>query len=172
MQEFGNWIKNADTKTAVLTAALGLTVTAVASRAESIASLYRTQEGGQLIALTVSLAIFIVAVLAMLFFIHAALRPRTEPSAATNRFSWTAVAALSVPPTYFPSESLVKEAWGQAFELSKIAKKKYGAFRWALKLYFLVLIASVGVVGSYSYIAAIHEADQSVGRTNHMHVAT
>ncbi|MHC5557931.1 Pycsar system effector family protein [Kocuria sp. U4B] len=136
IQETGNWVKNADTKTTILAAALGVLLTAIASRSADIHSSFTTSTGSYLVLLAVSLVGFALAAVIAVGCIYRALTPRTPPGSLENRFSWPSMAARDLPPVGMPGDSIAREAWEQAHTLAKIAQQKYRWFRWALRFYF------------------------------------
>lgn len=135
IQETGNWVKNADTKTTILAAALGVLLTAIASRSTDIHTGFTTSTGSYLVLLAVSLVAFTLASVVTVGCIYRALTPRTQPGSLENRFSWPSMAARDLPPVGMPSDSIAREAWEQAHTLAKIAQQKYRWFRWALSFY-------------------------------------
>ena len=158
IQEFGNWVKNADTKTTVLTAALGVTATAVASRTDSIVRAYGAAETGLALLLTLPLILFSFSVFVTIRFIYLALMPRTKPSSPANRFSWSSMATRTEPPKSLATSAVMEEAWEHAHTLAGIADKKYKAFRWALIWYFLVFLFAALSIALPLAIGALNSA--------------
>lgn len=141
VQEFGNWVRHADSKVTVLAAAIGVSVTLLAGRSGAV-FMVLTAAG---LALWIQMAVIItgigslVCIGAALRLVFVALAPRMDASAPRNPFSWPDVAA-AVPR--LPRPSRVDEidfAWHEAGTLASIARKKYGAFRRALE-WFLVSV--------------------------------
>lgn len=142
IQETGNWIKNADTKTTILAAALGVLFASVASQSTGIYTTLTTTEGAYLTLVILSLAAFLLAIIITVICIFQSLSPRTPPGSPTNRFSWPSMAARDLPPKAMPSASIRQEAWEQAHTLAKISAQKYKYFRWSLIFYLISFFAA------------------------------
>jgi len=142
MSEFGNWIKNADTKVTVLAAALGILVTAIASKADIVRQALSNPAFGVKWTLVTALGLLVVAVLVTAVHVYRALAPRTMASGA-NRFAWPSVAAEFRAPSALTRETCLEEAWQQNYVLAQIARAKFGAFRWALRCFGATLLLSV-----------------------------
>ena len=152
MQEFGSWIKNADTKITILAAVLGVSLTALAGRAESIVAAVRDHDGRLVGVLIVSLAIVGAAAIVTAHYIIKALRPRVGSVSNNNRFSWPAMAKRSEVPTQFDADTRVAEAWEQAGALAKIAQAKYESFTRALRSFIVLAVAACVAISVASWV--------------------
>lgn len=148
LQEYGNWVKNADTKTTVLAAATSLLISVMAANSKMFVA---TIQAGSWPsgALSVLLLVFVVASFLTARCLFAALTPRTTAASLDNRFSWPAVASKAVPPTSYPAETLVAEAWEQCHTLAQTAAAKYRSFYAALR-WFAVTV----VIGAIALVSA------------------
>jgi hypothetical protein len=151
MQEFGNWIKNADTKVAILGASFGVLIASSVSSTDKVIAACEGSSSCCVASILVLLAFYVVSVLATGFRIGQALLPRTRSTGSFSRFSWIAinntVGDLSLSP-----EDVRKEAWTQCRDLAQIADRKYSAFRKALWCWGLSAISLVALVSLASWL--------------------
>lgn len=148
IQETGGWIKNADTKTTVLTAAFGVSLTFALPRIlDGVTAL-----GGAPVLFGAWLVLMIILVLTIgltAFGIYRALIPRADVRASQlNRFAWPSVAGLAstdLPPEDRSEEAVRGEAWEQAATLARIAAQKYRSFKLALRAFgtYVIVLALV-----------------------------
>lgn len=146
VQEYGNWIKNADTKITILAGASGVLLTFLASKLPSAYVVVREGEPAEAAMMIVVIISLLVVGTVMARWIYIALRPRTPVSLPQNRFSWPAMASLSAAPNGFSPFTLIEEAWDQAFVLSKIAYAKYFAFNRAIEWFAVLVVLGAGYV--------------------------
>lgn len=147
IQETGNWIKNADTKSTVVAAATGVVATALASKAGAV---HEAFANGGLACIGPMLVLLIVSYIATLIgtttCLYRALSPRTRPTSMSNRFAWPS-AELNGPEVPNSSWTVVqREAWGQNYMLACIAGAKYRAFRSALQWFGASLAITIAIV--------------------------
>lgn len=154
LQEFGSWIKNADTKVTVLAAALGVTISLVGAKSETLVLAYRASGSTCPSALWCVLLLFLISVLFTAHYIYKALNPRMETSSEFSRFSWTSMAALAEAPKSFPSSGSDAEAWAQAHVLSRIAREKYKSLRAALICFASVMVTGAVLVALATWLTA------------------
>lgn len=145
MQEFGNWIKNADTKVTVLAAALGVVITATASKADVFRGTLSNPHFSCKLVLIAALILWAAAAVTTAAFVYQALIPRTT-SAESNRFAWPAIAAMPQPPADLDRRTVIEEAWRQNHTLAQIALCKYSAFKNALRAFGFVLGLSAAAI--------------------------
>src|SRR5713101_321252 len=125
LAQTADWIRNADTKTGLLLAALTVLLAAISSQAHRLRHLWagHGRIGWVLMALAAS-----VVLLGMAFaLLVAVLIPRTKTP--ITRYSWPWIA--SVPLTELErlsADSARSEAWMQAKTMSEIALHKYRYF--------------------------------------------
>lgn len=142
MTEFGNWIKNADTKVTVLAASLSILVASLASKIDTFhAALSNPGFRHKWILLSL-LVILSFAALSTAGFIYQALRPRSSGTSAHNRFAWPSIADSSYPPKDLDPADTLAEAWAQNHALARIAAQKFKAFASALRCFGLTLVLS------------------------------
>ncbi|MFE3054822.1 hypothetical protein [Nocardia sp. NPDC059239] len=142
MTEFGNWIKNADTKVTILTAALGILVASTASNIDTLHAALSNPAFRHKWILSVPLGLLCCAILATAGFAYQALKPRSGGASTQNRFSWPSVADSSCPPSDLDPMATLVEAWTQNHALARIAALKYRAFANALRCFGIALILS------------------------------
>lgn len=133
IQESGNWIKNADTKSTVIAAATGVVASALASRADTVHKAFtegRLGCAGPIV--TLLILSYIATLTVTVLHLYRALAPRTRPLNASNRFAWPSVelCGREVPDSNW---AIVQdEAWSQNYMLACIAGAKYRALKRAL----------------------------------------
>lgn len=156
IQEFGGWVKNADSKITVLAAVVGVTISVLGAKSSDIASAFTSGPRAALIVLTISALSAVVFLAATGVSVLVALSPRVgrnekhHTCAKANRFSWPDVArGLEVPPD---AENLRDEAWRQAVVLAGIARAKYRAFKVSVALFVVTLVALMFAIGSSAWI--------------------
>lgn len=146
LQQVGEWVRQADTKTTILTAAIGVLVAALTTQAEPVAKALRAYpDCGHLALLVVLAASLTISLVAS----SISLVPRFGGPSPTNQFSWPWHAQQERPVTRFVTEPTA-DAWAQVHGLSKLARTKYRAFRIAL---FSFGIATVFAVIELSFAA-------------------
>jgi hypothetical protein len=146
IQETGGWIKNADTKTTVLAAAFGVSLTiAVARIAEATPMVIQLPSMIGAIVWFCSLTLLGVAVVAVGWNLYRTLLPHIE-SAGANRFAWPDLAAGRVPNAVPAADGALADAWLQVATLSGIANQKYRRLRVALKCFGIYLILLTWIV--------------------------
>lgn len=134
VMEFGQWIRNADVKAALLGALQGLLITALIDRLSLIGAVFQLR-GGERVAMWSASLLLVVSLLAASLLLMSTQLPSlsSASSVATGAFSFPAVAKLQDPsPLYGTAEpERVKQAWYQAWTLSRIAVRKYRRLRLA-----------------------------------------
>ncbi|WP_147130050.1 hypothetical protein [Nocardia ninae] len=153
MTEFGNWIKNADTKLTVLAAALGIVMAAVASKADSFQKALANPEFDCKWTLIMALLLLLGAIVVTAGYLYVALVPRMT-SMGSNRFAWPSVVAEGRPPWNLEHRSTLDEAWSQNHALAGIAGRKYVAFRKALRTFGIALLLCAVCIALATWQAA------------------
>lgn len=147
IQETGNWIKNADTKSTVVAAATGVVATASASKAGSVHAAFASGKlgcGGILFAVVI--IVYIFALLVTAYYLYAALSPRTQLQVQANRFAWPNVASSGGAIPDNSRATVEAEAWSQNYMLGCIASKKFGAFKGALRWFGVSFCAAILII--------------------------
>lgn len=144
IQESGNWIKNADTKSTIIAAAAGVVAAATASKADVV---YRAFSSGKLGCSAMLLLMLIIGYVATLLvtasYLYRALSPRTDLLPDVNRFAWPSVISGGPAVPELSWAKVIQEAWAQNYMLACIARDKYRAFKNALRWFGLSLAAAV-----------------------------
>jgi hypothetical protein len=154
--EIGNWVRAADAKTTVLTAAIGIVLAAVSTSADAITRGLHHSGTARYWLLAPALAILLVASLAGAWSVYQVLTPRTTVGVGMNHFAWPAVAGQPQPPIPRPNDDLQAEAWEQAHLLAHIAAKKYHAFQVALRWFGLQAFSATASVAAATWITGGH----------------
>lgn len=127
---FAGWVANVDTKIATLSTAQLLLALFMASQRLSLA--WPANSPLTTIAL-VAQAIFVISFLVTVRHVGAALRPRLSTGPELNHFVFPSVARATTEVLGKEStDSLIRQAWGQAHALSVIAVARYRHFSKAL----------------------------------------
>lgn len=149
LQEVGGWIKNADTKTTILAAAFGVSLTFACTKLLELGPDWISAASG--CARTWALIMLIAAIAATVGTgcnIYRALVPRMHQT-GSNPFAWPDLAGgLKLPPADDIGVS-IEHVWSQTRVLALIAKRKYRHLKWALRwfaLYLVVLVVLVGIL--------------------------
>ncbi|MFI9503367.1 hypothetical protein [Nocardia sp. NPDC052566] len=145
MTEFGNWIKNADTKISVLAAVFGVMLALLAARADTFRRVLADPASCATWILVALLMLLLGAVLMTTGLLYSALVPRTVVT-GRNRFSWPSIASEPQPPRNLDQRSTLEEAWSHNHLLAQIAGRKYAAFRNALRGFVITLILGIACV--------------------------
>lgn len=145
MTEFGNWIKNADTKVSVLAAVFGVMLALLAARADTVRRALAHPASWATWILVALLVLLLGAIVVTTGLLYSALVPRTMVT-GRNRFSWPSLAAEPGPPRDLDQRSTLEEAWSHNHLLAMIAERKYSAFRNALRGFVITLILGIAVV--------------------------
>jgi len=146
IQDVGNWIKNADTKSTVIAAATGVVATAVASKIDIVYSALNNTDFHCKWALLVLAALSFVALVATGYYLNRALSPRTHQEGAVNRFAWPSLANGKGVPREFSWSAANREAWDQAERLAGIAKLKFENLRTAMRWFGLGFVSSLVMI--------------------------
>jgi hypothetical protein len=167
IQESGNWIKNADTKSTLIAAAVGVVATASASKADVV---YRAFSGGKLgcasLLLLALIVAYVVTLLVTAYCLYRALSPRTDHLVDLNRFAWPSVVARGPSLPELSWAKVNEEAWAQNYMLACIARDKYRAFKSALTWFGLNLAAAVLMIFAATWAStgvSLHGTSQSIG---------
>jgi hypothetical protein len=166
IQESGNWIKNADTKSTVIAAATGVVATASASNADTV---YGAFSSGRLGCIGPLLVLLIIAYIGTLIitavYLYMALSPRTEPLGPANRFAWTSVAFRNSQTPDTSWSAVQAEACQQNYILACIARAKYRAFKAALRWFGGNLVAAILIICISTWATAADRAELTSNRS-------
>lgn len=144
LDQAANWVRFADTKATVLTAALGVVMTMLVSNTPNI-----IQAAGMTEDATTRFGILaFVAATAFLFtlgwLVHA-IAPRRGAAGATNRFSWPVLASTDYEDLVSHNESVPahEDAWKQTLVLARVADEKFRACRFAAYGFAVFIVSAV-----------------------------
>src|SRR5690606_14096526 len=126
VQEFGGWIRSADTKATILLGATGVLVAALLGRASSFGEVLRSESEWRCVLVIAALAV-VVSLITLAVFLVLTIRPRTVAS-EFSRYAWPRIAAMPEAPKAFDTGTAAAEAWVQAHALARIARAKYHNF--------------------------------------------
>lgn len=150
MDQIANWVRFADTKSAILTAAMGVVLTSFLSNANRLVV---TMKDGQRCAWLVA-ALVLVTLAAFVYTLAWLLRslaPRRQTAqSGINRFSWPTLRSASVAGLMDHVDEVDAriDAWRQVVDLSAVANEKFKAFDRALRgfaIFALLVVVLVGV---------------------------
>lgn len=141
ISEFGNWIKNADSKVTLLGAAFSVSVSVVATKADVYRSALVNDKHSLNWLLVVLLTLTVVALLSCAVCIYVSLVPRTK-AGVQNLFSWASVSSNEVIPAWTTRQKLLDDAWVQCIDLASIARTKYFWFKRALISFGFFILGS------------------------------
>lgn len=147
VQEFGGWVRHADSKITVLAAAIGVSVTLLAARGGAVFAVLAETNLRPWIQLAIILTGVgsLVCIGAALRLVFLSLTPRLTASAPGNPFSWPDV-AVSPPRVRLSHERHVEFAWQETEILASIALMKFVAFRRSLEWFLVSIVLSVTCV--------------------------
>jgi hypothetical protein len=129
MQQFGEWIRNADTKAGLMSAVLSILVVGLSQNPGAIRFATSSQGGRGHLALGLLALMIISGALAGLNLLRLQI-PRLPATDRRNHFAFPSVARSKVEDLQNPSaHEVVQEAWEQAHELAGIAFKRFTVVR-------------------------------------------
>lgn len=148
MDQIANWVRFADTKAAVLTAALGVVLTAFLSNGHRLVVIIK---GAGLWACVVG-AVTAFAILAFgytLTWLLRSLTPRRTVQSGINRFAWPTLHETPAAKLMDHVEEVDAriDAWRQVLDLSVIAHEKFHACDRALRGFATFAVSVVVLVG-------------------------
>lgn len=144
LDQVANWVRFADTKATVLTAALGVVMTMLVTNTPQIIKAAATSEE----ATTRFGALAFVTAAAFLFtlgwLVHA-IAPRRGASGKVSRFSWPALASADYEDLVRHNEAVPahEDAWKQTLVLARVADEKFRACRLAAYGFAMFVISAV-----------------------------
>lgn len=147
LDQMANWVRFADTKATILTAALGVVSTMLVSNFDVVVD--ASSMGKHYSVLFFSF--IIVAVTAFVFtlsWLLNALIPRSGDVPKLNRFSWPSLTGVdsALLRDHYSRVSAADDARDQAIVLAGIAEAKFGACRnAAIGLGFFLVIVVIGI---------------------------
>lgn len=149
MDQIANWVRFADTKSAVLAAALGVVLTSFLTDAHRLVVIIKG--GGPWACATA--AVTAVAILAFgytLTWLVRSLTPRRRTvQSGINRFAWPTLGETSAAALMQHVEEVDAriDAWRQVVDLSVVAHEKFYAFDRALRGFATFAVAFLVLVG-------------------------
>lgn len=150
MDQVANWVRFADTKATILTAGLGVVLTMVMTKADTIT---RAVQKGCPAAYVVGAmsALALIAFGYTLFWLVRAIGPQSNVAYNTlNRFAWPTLVKATPDQLAQHTQKVdaSADAWQQVIDLSVIANRKFDACGRAVKGFALLVVLGVGVVAS------------------------
>lgn len=147
LDHIANWVRFADTKATVLTAALGVVMTMFIANVPSVLRAAATSEAAA-IALGLLSVLTAGGFLFTLGWLVRAIAPRRKGSGKINRFSWPSLtlADYDMLRDHTLETSVHEDAWNQTLFLSKVAADKFGACQnaaWGFAFFVLAAVACV-----------------------------
>ena len=136
------WIRAADTKAGLLSAAIALMITGMLQQDNPIGTVPTDLAGIARVLIWVGLLVAVLAV-------GATIAPRTSPTATPCRFAFPTLADGRWTRSVASRSNIADEAWVQAKALAVIAKRKHQAVwvaSWAtfISLFLLVFLLGLG----------------------------
>lgn len=131
IEQFGEWVRNSDTKATILGGAIGLVATVGLSALPALTAIVCAGGWRSWLAAVMS-AGTLAALVATGVAVYQSLRPRTVVGEPT-RFGWPVVASSGFSIASLRPEDARAEAWEQARVLANIASEKFRWFGLALK---------------------------------------
>ena len=153
LDQAANWVRFADTKATVLTAALGVVMTMLVSSTPNIITAATTSEEattrfGILACVTAAAFLFTLG-----WLVHA-IAPRRTAASRINRFSWPALASIGYEDLVSHKEAVHahEDAWKQTLVLARVAEEKFRACRLATYGFAAFIISAVVCVMSAALV--------------------
>jgi len=150
------WVRFADTKATILAAGLGVAVTMLANSAKPVVQALKSTTSCTTTNVLLSLCIITIgAFLWTLFWIIRAIAPRSEvPYTGLNRFAWPSLvnATADELASHTAQTAVTDDAWQQAIDLAKIAKRKFTACKFAIYGFGVVVCAGFFTVAAASWV--------------------
>jgi hypothetical protein len=137
IQEFGGWVKNADTKSTILSAAVGLVFVALLTRVQRLGDVVRMDSAWRCPLILIGI-LLLASMVFLAICLFSALRAR-KVAGHFSRFSWPSVAGVEGELKLNPDGS-ADEAWIQARALASIVRRKYYWFNRALATFWVTLV--------------------------------
>jgi hypothetical protein len=131
--EFGEWIRNADTKAALLAALLGLALTGLMGQGDALRQTLHGHSFWTLVALVLLVASCGTGILSAAALIGMQM-PRLPVPSGGSRFAFPSIARGPVTAllTELDDDQVTAEIWSQAHVLARIAMAKFRLLRFAL----------------------------------------
>lgn len=146
--QVAQWVRFADTKATILSAALGVVTTLLVTQLHLVAHQIHDNRGTGLFILTSLATITVAAFAAALLNLVKAISPRTDTDATLNRFAWPSLATHTNDEIrqHVRTADPVTEIWDQVRFLSVLARKKFAALRAATFAFAVYISASVATL--------------------------
>lgn len=153
LDQAANWVRFADTKATVLTAALGVVMTMLVANTPNIIKAATTSEE----ATTRFGILAFLAAAAFLFtlgwLVHA-IAPRRPAAGKINRFSWPALASTDYQGLVSHNEAVPahEDAWKQTLVLARVADEKFRDCRFAAYGFAAFIVSAVLCVVAAAFV--------------------
>ncbi|WP_143755688.1 hypothetical protein [Sanguibacter keddieii] len=150
MDQMANWVRFADAKATVLTAAFGVLLTMLMSNAEKVVQAVKIGCLPTYVVGTLSAATLVSAGYT-LFWLVRAIRPRNVVShEAVNRFAWPSLVGVTPEALGNHSRDVSAhiDAWQQVISLSSLASRKFDACGRAINGFASLAVFSIATVAS------------------------
>lgn len=123
-----NWVRFADTKATILSAALGVMVTVLVSNTTAIVASFRVGTGAA-IAVGFLALVGVGSFVAALEGVITAVTSRSTATGPPNRFSWPLLSKTTTEELghHLRNTTAGDDAWDQVLVLSRVAEVKYAA---------------------------------------------
>jgi hypothetical protein len=131
IEQYGEWIRNADTKAGLLSAVVSILLVGLTQNSSAIEFATRASDGRGRLALA-SLVLLVVSFSVAGFFLIRLQIPRLLAADRLNRFAFPSVARSAVEDLEGASpHQLVEEAWEEAHTLARTAMRRFIELRLA-----------------------------------------
>ena len=146
--QVAQWVRFADTKATILSAALGLVTTLLVTQLPLVADQIHDDHGTGGVILSSLAAITVGAFAVALLNLVRTISPRTDSDVALNRFGWPSLATHTNEEVrrHVRTADPVTEIWDQVRFLSVLAKRKFDALRAAVFAFAVYVSASVATL--------------------------
>jgi hypothetical protein len=156
LDHVANWVRFADVKATVLTAALGVPVTMLAANASNVISAGRTSE----VTAVVLGAMAIVAASSFAFtlgWLVNAIAPRRQTTGTLNRFSWPTLTYASREElrSHAGATPAHQDAWDQVLTLAQVAEQKFDATRYAAAGFVVFAASAICCVVGAAFVTEL-----------------
>jgi len=147
MDQLANWVRYADTKATILTAAFGVVLTALLNNGDTIVK--ATGPDRDEIAIWLLAVGCLIAASWTLVWLMVVIAPKTTSNDhGINRFAWPTLSSVDAATLLTRGEAhdVREDAWRQVTNLATLADKKFSAFRkagWGFAVFVALAVALV-----------------------------
>lgn len=154
LDQMANWVRFADTKATILTAGLGIVVTALMANAKTIScAIRRGGMGGYVVGPLAGLALLAAGY--TLIWLVCTIGPQGKVTVSGfNRFAWPTLSNATVDQLidHTRNVDVRADAWRQVIDLSTVAERKFNACSHAVKGFAVLIVLSAATVAAASGI--------------------